>query len=304
MNNSSTNVSSISPREKINDNKLKKIIEPLLYLLPSLIFISLFTYYPFITNLIDSLFTVNSFGQRQDFVGIDNYIKVLTNEKFIQAIINTLIFSLTTIPMSMIIGLILALVAREKTNTSPIYEAMFSLPMAMSLSVMAMIFQLMLNPTLGILNKLTGLDINWLKDASTALPSLICMEIWLNTGFNFLFMLSAIRGIPDEILESAKIDGATGLTRIIKIIIPSISPTILFLFVTSIAKEMIMSGLPLILTQGGPDGKTETIVSFIYKYAVLNQNYNIGYAASVIGFIITFIFIGISFIYEKKGVYY
>ena len=78
----------------------------------------------------------------------------------------------------------------------------------------------------------------------------------------------------------------------------------LFLIVSSIAKEMIASGLTLILTQGGPDGKTETIVSFIYKNSILNQNYNVGYAASVIGFILTFIFVLISFIYEKKGVHY
>ncbi|KAF1299390.1 glycerol-3-phosphate transporter permease [Enterococcus sp. JM4C] len=279
-------------------------IEPWVYLLPSLIAIGLFTYYPFITNIFDSLHIVDSFGNRRDFIGIENYQAILENPKFIQAIGNTVLFSAITIPASLIIGLLLALVAREKRKTSPIYEAMYSLPMAMSLAAVAMIFQLMLNPTLGIINKVTGLDINWLKDVATSLPSLIFIETWLNIGFNFLFMLTAVRGIPDEILESAEIDGAVGLTRLFKIIIPYISPTILFLLVSSVAKTMITSGLTLILTQGGPDGATETIVSFIYKNAILNQNYNIGYAASVVGFVITFFFVGLSFIYEKKGVHY
>ncbi|MBL1227810.1 sugar ABC transporter permease [Enterococcus sp. BWB1-3] len=278
--------------------------EPWFYLLPSLVAIGLFTYYPFVTNIFDSLHIVDSFGNRRAFVGIENYQAILRNPKFLQAIGNTVLFSAITIPASLIIGLILALVAREKRRTSPIYEAMYSLPMAMSLAAVAMIFQLMLNPTLGMVNKIFGVDINWLKDVTTSLSSLIFIETWLNIGFNFLFMLTAVRGIPDEILESAEIDGAVGFTRLYKIIIPYISPTILFLLVSSIAKAMITSGLTLILTQGGPDGATETIVSFIYKNAILNQNYNIGYAASVVGFVITLLFVGLSFIYEKRGVHY
>ncbi|CAM3301840.1 carbohydrate ABC transporter permease [Vagococcus fessus] len=290
--------------KKTANKKFFNKLEPWMYLIPSLVAIGLFTYYPFITNIFDSLFRVDSFGNRGDFVGIQNYQSILGNTKFLQAIGNTILFSVVTIPASLIVGLLLALVAREKRKTSPIYEAMYSLPMAMTLAAVAMIFQLMLNPTLGIVNKMFDLDINWLRNEVTSLPVLMFIETWLNTGFNFLFMLTAVRGIPEEILESAEIDGAVGFTKIYKIILPYISPTILFLLVSSIAKAMITSGLTLILTQGGPDGKTETIVSFIYKNAILNQNYNIGYAASVIGFIITFIFVGISFIYEKKGVHY
>ncbi len=284
--------------------KLMKKTEVLWYLLPSLALLVCFTYYPFVQNIIDSLFIVDSFGQRKAFVGFENYSILFQNKQFIQAIGNTIFYALITIPCSLGIGLFLALLARKKTKSSLIYEAMYSLPMAMSLSVMAIIFQLMLNPSLGIVNKFLGLDMNWLKNSQTALLSLIAIEIWLNIGFNFLFTLTAIRSIPEEILESARIDGVNKLQLVYKIIIPCISPTILFLLVSSIAKTMITSGLTLILTQGGPNGTTETIVSFIYKAAIINRNYNIGYAASVVGFGITFIFVMLSFIYEKRGVNY
>ena len=247
------------------NKRLFQKVEPYLYLLPALIVILTFTYYPFLQNVINSTYIVNAAGLRKNFVGLENYRKILTNPVFLQAIKNTIIFAL---------------------------------------SVMAVIFQLMLNPTLGIVNRTLGLEINWLRESLTALPALIAMEVWLNIGFNFLFLLTAIRNIPEEILESAKMDGANRWVRLYHIILPCISPTMLFLIVSSIAKEMIASGLTLILTQGGPDGKTETIVSFIYKNSILNQNYNVGYAASVIGFILTFIFVLISFIYEKKGVHY
>ena len=286
------------------NKRLFQKVEPYLYLLPALIVILTFTYYPFLQNVINSTYIVNAAGLRKNFVGLENYRKILTNPVFLQAIKNTIIFAACTIPFSLIVGLILALIAREKTKLSPVYEALFSLPMAMSLSVMAVIFQLMLTPTLGIVNRTLGLEINWLRESLTALPALIAMEVWLNIGFNFLFLLTAIRNIPEEILESAKMDGANRWVRLYQIILPCISPTMLFLIVSSIAKEMIASGLTLILTQGGPDGKTETIVSFIYKNSILNQNYNGGYAASVIGFVLTFIFVLISFIYEKKGVHY
>lgn len=279
-------------------------VAPWLYLLPALLFIGVFTYYPFIANLIDSFFVVDDLGVRRGFAGFSNYALVLGDPSFRRAIGNTIIFALGTIPVSLAIGLVLALVAYDKRKLSPFYETMYSLPMAMSVSVLAMIFQLMLNPTLGIVNQVTGWQLNWLKNPATALPTLMVIEIWLNIGFNFLFLLTAIRGIPTKILDSAKIDGATGWTRITKIIIPCISPTILFLLVTSVAKEMITSGLTLILTQGGPDGRTETIVSYIYRQAILNQNYSLGYAASVLGFLVAFVFIAISFIYEKRGVTY
>lgn len=288
----------------IRNRRVIKKIEPYLYLVPAFLVVLLFTYYPFFQNIINSLYIVNSSGVRKKFVGFENYLKLLSNPAFLQALKNTVIFASITIPFSLAIGLFLALLAREKSKTSPIYETLFSLPMAMSLSVMAVIFQLMLNPSMGIVNKFLGLEINWLKDSITAFPALIAMEIWLNIGFNFLFLLTAIRNIPEEIIESAKIDGANKMVRLFKIILPCISPTLLFLIISSIAKEMISSGLTLILTQGGPDGTTETIVSYIYKAAMLNQNYNIGYAASVIGFLVSFLFVLISFIYEKKGVHY
>ncbi|MER0122477.1 carbohydrate ABC transporter permease [Streptococcus sp. ZJ93] len=284
--------------------KMAKKMEPFLYLFPSMLLLASFTYFPFVQNIIDSLFIVNASGVRKSFVGFENYLLLFKNEQFIQAVFNTIKYALITIPCSLGIGLLLAIIARKKTKTSIIYEALFSLPMAVSLSVMAMIFQLMLNPNLGIVNKILGLDINWLKERLTALPSLIAMEIWLNIGFNFLFMLTAIRSIPEEILESSIIDGVNKVQLVYKIIIPCISPTLLFLLVSSIAKTMITSGLTLILTHGGPNGTTETIVSFIYRTAIVNQNYNVGYAASVVGFFITFLFVMISFVYEKKGVNY
>ncbi len=286
------------------NKKLFQKVEPYLYLLPALIVILTFTYYPFLQNVINSTYIVNAAGLRKNFVGLENYRKILTNPVFLQAIKNTIIFAACTIPFSLIVGLILALIAREKTKLSPVYEALFSLPMAMSLSVMAVIFQLMLNPTLGIVNRTLGLEINWLRESLTALPALIAMEVWLNIGFNFLFLLTAIRNIPEEILESAKMDGANRWVRLYHIILPCISPTMLFLIVSSIAKEMIASGLTLILTQGGPGDSTNVLVHSIYREAFFYGRVETACTQALVLFVIMMIVTLLQFKFEKKGVHY
>ena len=202
------------------------------------------------------------------------------------------------------IALILAVLANKKTRTSGIYETMFSLTMAMSMSVAAMIFKIMYNPYIGIINKLLGSKINWLNDSSYAMVSLSFISVWMNIGFNFLFLLAAVRNVPGELLESSDIDGAGFVKKVIKVIIPLISPTVFFLICTSLAKNIIMSGLPIILTEGGPEGSTTTMIYYMYKQAFGNMNYNRAYAAAVITFIFTLICMIISFSFEKKGVHY
>ena len=179
--------------------------------------------------------------------------------------------------------------------------------MAMSMSVSAMIFRLAYNPTIGALNYILGTRINWLNDPKWAMLAVSFIAVWMNIGYNFLFLLAAIRGIPDDILESANLDGAGFFSRTVNVIIPMISPTLFFLICTSLAKNMMMSGLVLIFTNGANMSTTsniDTMISFMYKQAVNNFNYNDAYAAAMIAFALTFVLMLISFRFEKKGVHY
>ncbi len=283
---------------------LFQIIEPVLYLAPAFLLLGLFVYYPFFKTVIESFFLVNSMGEIREFIGFENYINVLHNTKFIQAIFNTLKFVVFTVPFSVGLSFVLAMISSKKRRLSPLYETMFSLPMAMSTSVAAMIFELMFSPTLGIVNGLTGLNVQWLSDKNTALGVVIFIQVWMNLGYNYLFILSAIRGLPVEILEAADLDGATSWRRAVKIVMPMVSPTLFFLLCNSLAKMLMMSGLSLILTEGGPNGTTETMISFMYKQLTENANYNAAYASAIIAFLIPLVATIITFMYEKKGVNY
>lgn len=148
-------------------------IEPVLYLAPAFIVLGIFVYFPFFKTIIESFFLLNSMGEVREFIGFENYINIFSNSKFIQSIFNSIKFAIFTVPFTVGLSFILAMMAAKKRPASPVYETLFSLPMAMSTSVAAMIFELMFSPTLGIVNSITGLNIKWLSDRNTAMWVLI-----------------------------------------------------------------------------------------------------------------------------------
>ena len=147
-------------------------IEPYIYLSPALIYFAVFSFYPFLRTIGLTFFTVSADGNVKAFAGLDNYIHVLTDPAFLRSIWNTVVYVILASPLAIFIALILAVLANKKTRTSSIYETMFSLTMAMSMSVTAMIFKIMYNPNVGLINKLLGTKINWLNDAKYAMVSM------------------------------------------------------------------------------------------------------------------------------------
>ncbi|MCI8518146.1 MAG: sugar ABC transporter permease [Hungatella sp.] len=279
-------------------------VEPYLYLLPAFAFLLVFVYYPFIKNAWLSFHTVNQFRLVKSFAGLKNYAKVLGDEAFIQSIGNTFIYVLVTVPASLLIAYLLAMMARKTRKLSVAYEVLFAISMAASDAVIAMIFQLAYNSQLGIINKVLGTNIDWLHDSRYALMSLMFIQIWKNIGYNFLFMLSALRNLSDDVLEAARLDGVTGWKLHLKVIIPLVSPMLFFLLIKDIAYGMTVSSYTLILTGGGPNNATQTIITYIYSKAITSTNYNYAFAATMVGFFISAVLIMFSMILEKRKVHY
>lgn len=279
-------------------------LEPLLYLLPALFFFIVFTYYPFFKTVFNSFFLTNFMGERKEFVGFENYIRILKDPAFLTSVKNTFIYVIVSVPFSVLIALVLAIIANRKTIGSPVYETMYALPMAMSSSVCAMIFEMMYNPSLGIINEILGTNISWLTDNRFTIYAISFISVWMNIGYNFLFLLAAVRNVPADIIEAADMEGAGTVRMTTSIILPIISPTVFFLIINSLAKSMMMSGLVIILTDGGRNGSASTMISYMYTQSVNAQNYNNGYAAAIIAFIITFVLMIFSFSFEKKYVHY
>ena len=286
------------------NTNLRHKIEPYLWLAPSFVLFGLFTFYPFFITLYKSFFIVDQLGAVRKFVGIDNYLHILQDRDFIQAIVNTLYFALLTVPASKVIGLLLAILAYRKRKFSIIYETSFAIPMTIASSTAAMIFQLLYVPTLGFINGITGLNTRWLTDPKIAMFAIAFIQIWLSSGYAFVFLLSAIRNIPVSVLESAAIDGATGWKKITRIILPLISPTMFYLIIMDIPFSLMMVSLNNILTQGGPNNATMTLMLYIYNQIALVGNNTYANAATMVTFVLTLIFILLGLAFEKKGVHY
>lgn len=278
--------------------------KPYLWLLPALLLFAVFTFYPFIETIWKSLFIVDLTGNPKRFVGLENYTYILSDEKFLTALKNTIFFVLMTVPVSKVFGFILAILANKRRRFSSFYETSFALPMALASSVVAMIFQLLYVSPLGIVNGLTGLNIPWLTDARYALFSIAVIQIWLSTGYSFVFLLSAVRSVPQELVESAAIDGASSFRKVCSIYIPLTTPTIFYLVFTDIAFGMMMMSLVNVLTGGGPNDATMTLMQYIFRQISASGNYTNANPAAVITFFLTFAVTMATFIWEKKGVYY
>lgn len=284
--------------------KSRRAIAPYLWLLPSMLLFILFTFYPFLQTIYKSLFIVDATGHVKRFVGFENYQYILSDQRFLIALKNTIWFVILTVPISKVIGFALAMLANRRRKLSSFYETSFALPMAMAASVMAMIFQLMYVSPLGIIDGILGVDIHWLTDSKYALLAISIIQIWLSSGYAFVFLLSAIRSVPQDIVESASIDGATPLHQVFSIYLPLVSPTMFYLIFTDMAYGMMMMSLVNVLTNGGPSNSTLTLMQYIFRQFNATGNYTNANPAAVITFLLTFLITMATFIWEKKGVHY
>ena len=284
--------------------KFTKKIEPYLFLLPALILLGLFVYYPFGKTVIGSFFLIDRYGKFSSFAGLKNYIRLFSDEGFYRALFNTLKHLVMMVPSTIGLSLLLALISDKKSRFSRIYETLFCLSMAVSTAVAGKIFQMLFNPSLGIINSVFGLNISWLTDKTYALPALTVILIWTELGFSYIYLTAAIRNLPADVLESADVEGASWMQKIWKIVLPLISPSLFYLFCTLSVSSMIMVRLVLILTQGGPAGSTETLIYRMYNLAYNNSNYSSAYALGVVVFVMVLGLMILNFWMEKRSVFY
>ena len=289
----------------MNTGKKKKLNwTPYCYLIPCMLVFAIFLFYPFFKTIYLSLFLTDRMGQAKIFAGMQNYIDLLTSESFRNSLKVTLIFVVIVVIGGMLLGLIAAVLCNKAFPGIRAFSTAYALPMAIASSSAAMIFQIMLHPTVGIVNKLTGLDINWLNDPDTALVCVAILTAWLNSGINFLYFSAGLGNIDETIYERASVDGASSVQQFFSLTLPGLSPIMFYTLVVNIIQAFQSFGQIKILTEGGPDEATNVIVYSIYRDAFFNYRFGSAAAQSVILFIIIMIITLIMFRLEKKGVSY
>lgn len=257
-----------------------------LYLVPAMTVFVLFTFYPFVQTLIRSLHSTDNMGVNKDFVGMKNYIELFTNESFYNSLGVTFVYVIIVVIVGVLIGFTTALLCQKAFPGIKFFASAYALPMAIASSGMALVFKVMLNPSIGIINILLNSRINWLLNPKLALLSVGVLTGWLNSGMNFLYFSAGLSSIDNSLYESAQIDGANSFNEFIHITIPSLAPIIFFVVVTNIINAFQSFAQIKLLTEGGPGESTNVIVHDIYKNAFMNYRYDYASAESIILFII------------------
>lgn len=286
-------------------NKIKKFkIEPYSFIMPSLIIFSLFLFYPFFKTLYLSLYKTDKMGQPKLFVGFENYTDLFSSPSFYNSLFVTFVFVAIVVLGSMAIGLLTAVLCNKSFPGIRAFSTAYALPMAIASSSAAMIFKIILHPSVGIVNKILNSNINWLTDPKYALICVAVLTAWLNSGINFLYFSAGLSNIDESIYERASIDGANSIHQFFKLTIPGLSPILFYTFVVNIIQAFQAFGQVKILTQGGPGESTNLLVYSIYRDAFFNYRFGSAAAQSVVLFSIIMILTLVMFKIEKKGVKY
>lgn len=274
-----------------------------LFVIPSLILIVAFVFYPMVQAFLTSFQT--GVANNLKFGGVANYQRLLTDSTFQKALFNTVLFLLVQVPVMILLALaISSMLNNKKLKCRGLFRTAIFLPCVTSLVAYSIIFKsLFANDGFvnGILINLHLISqpINWLTSTGFARLLIIIAITWRWTGYNMIFYLSGLQSIDDSIYEAASIDGATGFQKFRYMTLPLLKPIILFTTINSTIGTLQLFDEPMNITQGGPANTTITISQYIYNLLFKYQP-NFGYAAAV-SFVIVVLIVVLSFIQLKVG---
>ena len=262
----------------------------IIYLLPSMLIFLIFTFYPFVKTLITSFFATTNTGALTQFVDIQNYIALFTDPKYLQNLGNTFLYLLLTVPLTVIIALLLAVLSCSNLPGMGVFRTIFSSTMGISVAAGSVFWNLLFHPTAGRLNHIVmtlgGKPVGWLTDANCALLSVSAVSIWMNLGFSYLVLMGGLKNIDDSHYESVEIIGGGFFYRLFKVTIPLISPSLFFVLTTALIGAFQSFGLIDMLTAGGPNNSTNLLVYRLYKDAFVNFRIGSASAQGVVLFLL------------------
>ena len=285
--------------------KFKNSKLPYLLVIPQMVIVVIFVLYPTLDSIRKSFYTQSLFGERINFVGLENYARLLTSGDYLRTIYVTLIFSAGVTLIGLVLGLALSLLVNQKIGGISFYRSSFIWLYALSPAVAGTIWMFLMHPSYGIINRLLPINFNWLLSGSHALILVIIAAAWRMLGYNVAFFLAGLQGIPDSLMEASSLDGAGPIQRFTKIIFPLLSPTTFFLLTMNLVYSFYRTfGIIHTVTKGGPYGSTRIMVYNVYRDGFLNMRPGLSSAQSVLLFIVVIILIMLQFRYIEGRVHY
>lgn len=268
-----------------------------LFVLPALVLLLVFKIWPIGVSFLES-FTQTSFSGRKSFVGLENYVYLFRHDPtFWNSVKVTFVYSLLVNPLILVVSLLMALLLNEGYGFTKFFRTVFFLPTAISFSVVAVIFAVVLDPYYGLANsflKLIGLpDQPFFGSTEQALWCIIWLSVWRSAGYWMMYFLAGLQNIPQAIYEAAQIDGVNGFQRMFGLTLPLLARTTSFVLVSNTAFNFLMFAPVYIITRGGPRGSTNLLMYESYTSAFVNADMG---RASAITSILLLIILAFSFV--------
>nr|WP_263327679.1 sugar ABC transporter permease [Neobacillus sp. Marseille-Q6967] len=278
----------------------------LLYIMPALFLILALVFLPIVLNLYNSLFRWNSFEAGKTFVGLEYYVRLFKDPVFFTALKNNSLYAIISLVFQVGGGLIIAAILEDKLirKFQPFFRTVFFIPSVISIAVVGLLWQLLYNPEVGLVNgvlKALGQAEwarSWLGDSEVAIYAVVAVSQWQYTGYMAMLFLIAMQKIPFEYYEAAMIDGASRIKTFFNITVPQIREMLLVGSVITVIGAFKVFDEVYIMTFGGPGRSTEVLGTMLYRSAFRNDE--MGYA-STIGTVVFVITLTLSLIQLKLG---
>jgi sn-glycerol 3-phosphate transport system permease protein len=275
-----------APGRRPTDRPRRSAYEAVLglaFCVPALCGLGVFVVFPLVQALFLSTRGTDINGNPTRSVGMANFASLFTAQ-FGDVLLHTLFFTLFVVVVGVALPLALAVPLAQRLPGMKVLRTLFTLPFAYSASAASVVWLLMLDPSMSPVNwvlRLIGVDApGWTTESPWALLTVAWATVWVVAGFNLLVLSAGLAGVDEDVLEAARLDGATGLRHFTSIVLPMISPSVFFAVVTTTLSALQALGQVQVMTDGGPNGSTSTLVYSVFHNAFENGNNDYGLASA------------------------
>ena len=281
---------------------------PYLLIFPTFLFVAVFTLWPSVRVFYDSLFLQNQAVQVPQFAGSENYAALFQDPAFRQVIVNTFVYVVVTVPISVFLALVLALLLNQKIRALGLYRLAFFYPAILPMVSAATIWLFMYTPGYGLVNVFIEFfhipSQNWLGEPNLALIALMILGVWKQTGYFMIFYLAGLQGLPHDVFEAADLDGASTVQATRHLTLPLLMGTTLFVTTIAVVNAFETVDQIYIMTGGGPNNATAMLLFDLWQTLFSFLDVGKASALSVILIVVLLIFTVTNFIYTERRATY
>jgi multiple sugar transport system permease protein len=263
--------------------RTRETIAAYIFLAPFIIFFGVFVVRSIFTAFNMSFYDWAILKPVHPYIGLDNYKELFGDYVWWIAVKNTIVFTVLTVTGTTVVALLSAVAVTQPIKGAGFFRVLLYMPQLLSVGVVGLIWVWLLSSQFGVINyglSFLGIQpVNWLGSENTVIPALSLTTIWWGFGFPMLIFIAGLQGIPEQLYEAARIDGANGRQLFFYITLPLLRPTILFVTVTGVIAQFQVFGQPFIMTTGGPGRGSYTVIYYLYEIAW--RSFRMGYGAAI-----------------------